>query len=105
MKDVQSNIQNIQSALKQLKLPESTQNSFKKTFGDLEKELDKYQKLMSNGIKTKGDASALEKSGKNIISLYDKIVNTINSLDDSTLKKLLKIQVQKKLKNSFWLLY
>ena len=87
MKDVQSNIQNIQSALKQLKLPESTQNSFKKTFGELEKELDRYQKLMANGFKTKGDATALEKSGKNILSLYDKVVSTINSIDDTTLKK------------------
>ena len=87
MKDVQTNIQNIQKALSQLKLPADTQNSFKKTFGELEKELDKYQKIMAGGIKTKNDASQLEKSGNNIIRLYDKIVETINSIDNSALKK------------------
>ena len=87
MKDVQTNIQNIQKALSQLKLPADTQNSFKKTFSELEKELDKYQKIMAGGIKTKNDASSLEKSGNNIIRLYDKVVETINSIDNSALKK------------------
>ena len=59
MKDVVSNVQNIQNALKQLKLPNDLQNSFKKTFGDLERELEKYQKLMAGGFKTKGDANAM----------------------------------------------
>jgi hypothetical protein len=68
-------------------LPNDLQSSFKKTFGDLERELDKYQKLKAGGIKTKGDASALEKSGNNIIRLYDDIVKKINSLDNSALKK------------------
>ena len=87
MKDVVSNVQNIQNALKQLKLPTNVQESFRKTFGELDKELDKYQKLMAGGFKTKGDANALEKSGNNILHLYEKIVSTINSLDDSALKK------------------
>ena len=87
MKDVASNIQNIQNALKQLKLPNDLQNSFKKTFGDLERELDKYQKLMAGGFKTKSDATALEKSGNNIIRLYDEVLKKINSLDDNQLKK------------------
>ena len=87
MKDVVSNVQNIQNALKQLKLPNDLQNSFKKTFGDLERELDKYQKLMAGGFKTKNDATALEKSGNNIIRLYDEVLKKINSLDNTQLKK------------------
>ncbi len=87
MKDVTSNIQNIQNALKQLKLPNDLQNSFKKTFGDLEKELEKYQKLKAGGFKTNSDATALEKSGKNIVRLYSEIVDKLNSLDGSQLKK------------------
>ena len=42
---------------------------------------------MANGFKTKSDATALEKSGNNILRLYDKVVETINSLDNSALKK------------------
>ena len=87
MKDVVSNIQGIQSALGKLKLPDGLKNSFKTNFKDLEKELDKYQRLMSGDIKTKGDANALTKSGNNILRLYDDIVKKINSIDDSTLKK------------------
>lgn len=87
MKDVTSNIQNIQNALKQLKLPDNLNASFKKNFGELEKELEKYQKLKAGGFKTNSDATALEKSGKNIVRLYSEIVDKINSLDGSQLKK------------------
>lgn len=87
MKDVVSNIQGIQNALGKLKLPDGLKNSFKTNFKDLEKELDKYQRLMSGDIKTKGDANALTKSGNNILRLYDDIVKKINSIDDSTLRK------------------
>ena len=87
MKDVESNISNIQNALKQLKLPDSMASSLRKNFGELEKEVSKYQQIISKGIQTKGDANALEKSGKNILNIYDKIVSSINSLDNSALKK------------------
>ena len=62
MKDVQTNIQNIQNALGKLKLPDSLKTSFKTTFSNLEKEVIKYQNLLANGIKTKTDANTLEKS-------------------------------------------
>jgi len=42
MKDVVSNIQNIQSALSKLKMPDGLKASFDKTFGDLAKETTKY---------------------------------------------------------------
>ena len=87
MKDVESNISNIQNALKQLKLPDSMASSLRKNFGELEREISKYQQIISKGIQTKGDANALEKSGKNILNIYDKIVSSINSLDNSALKK------------------
>lgn len=87
MKDVQSNIQNIQNALSKLKLPDNLKTSFKQTFSSLDRELENYQRLMQSGFKNKGDANALEKSGNNIIRLYDEVVKKINSIDDSTLKK------------------
>ena len=87
MKDVQTNIQNIQAALSKLKLPDNLKTSFKDTFSNLQKEIDKYQRLMAGGIKTKSDANALEKSGNNILRFYDDIVKKINSLDNSALKK------------------
>ena len=88
MKDVQSNIQNIQNALSKLKLPDNLKTSFKTTFDGLEKELNNYQKLMANGIKTKGDSNALTKSGNNILRLYDDVIQKIKSIDDATLRKV-----------------
>lgn len=87
MKDVQTNIQNIQQSLGKLKLPDNLKTSFKTTFSNLEKEISKYQNLLNNGIKTNANANALEQSGKNIVRLYDEIVKKVNSLDNSALKK------------------
>ena len=99
MQDVISNVTNIQNALKQLKLPNDLQKSFKSTFSNLESELEKYQKLMANGFKTKGDATALERSGNNILRLYNDIINKINSMDDSTLKKAFEDMGAKEVEN------
>jgi len=38
---------------------------------------------MAGGFKTKNDATALEKSGNNIIRLYDEVLKKINSLDNT----------------------
>ena len=90
MQDVISNIQNIQSALSKLKMPDGLKTSFSKTFDGLEKETARYQQLLQKGFKTKGDASAFTKSGDNILRLYDELVSKINSIDDSALKNMFK---------------
>ena len=64
--DVQTNIATIQKALGKLNLPDSFKNNFTKTFSNLEKEFEKYQKFLNSGFKTKGDITGLEKAGTNI---------------------------------------
>ena len=85
--DVKAKVGNIQNILSKLKLPDNLKTSFKTAFTDLNKEIDNYQRIMQNGFKTKGDVSSLEKSGNNIIRLYDDIVKKINSIDNTALKK------------------
>ena len=85
--DVKANVGNIQNILSKLKLPDNLKTSFKTAFTDLNKEIDNYQRIMQNGFKTKGDVSNKEKSGNNIIRLYDDIVKKINSIDNTALKK------------------
>ena len=90
MKDVISNIDNIQTALKSLKLPDNLNKSFDKTFGNLSKEIEKYQKIQAECFKTKGNVNAFSKSGNNILRLYDELVEKINSIDNATLKNAFK---------------
>ena len=90
MKDVLTNVESIKSALNKLKLPDDLKTSFSNQFKDLEKEIEKYQKLQANGFKTKGDVNAFTKSGNNIIHIYENIAKKIQSIDDSTLKESFK---------------
>ena len=90
MKDVVSNIENIQGALNKLKLPDNMKASFDKTFKSLLREVENYQAILNKPTKTKGDVTGLEKSGAKIITLYDQIAQKIKSIDDSTLKKAFK---------------
>lgn len=90
MKDVLTNVNSIQSALSKMKLPPDLKNSFNETFRGLEKEVAKYQELLSKKNLGKGDVSALEKSGEKISKLYDNIIQKMGSIDNKTLKAAFK---------------
>ena len=90
MKDVITNVEGIKTALSKLKLPDNLKTSFSNQFKDLEKEIERYQKLQANGFKTKGDVNAFTKSGNNIIHIYETIAKKIQSIDDSTLRESFK---------------
>lgn len=99
MKDVLDNVQNIQTALGKLKLPNNLQTSFDKTFSSLTKEIEHYQEILNRPKKTKSDVTGLEKSGAKIISLYDQIISKIKTIDNSTLKNAFKDMGEEHVKN------
>ena len=85
--DVQSNIQEVQKYLSKLQLPDNLKGNFKGIFGDLEKEMSKYQKMLDSNFKSKGDVTGLEKSGERISSLINRIQNEMKKISPNTLEK------------------
>ena len=99
-----ANIKKIQTELDKLKLTPNLRTSFDTNFKNLYKEIEKYQDIIARGPKTKADSSALERSGNNILKIYNQIVKEMNSLDGSTLKNAFKdlgVQEVEKLKVEF----
>ena len=85
-----TSIKNLQTELDKLKLSPNLRTSFDTNFKNLYKEIEKYQDIIARGPKTKADSSALERSGNNILKIYNQIIKEINSLDGSTLKNAFK---------------
>ena len=85
-----ANIKKIQTELDKLKLTPNLRTSFDTNFKNLYKEIEKYQDMIARGPKTKADSSALERSGNNILKIYNQIVKEMNSMDNSTLKNAFK---------------
>ena len=71
--DVVSNVGVIQKSLSKLKLPDNLKNNLNKNIGAFYKEYEKYQKKMSDGIKTQGDFNQIERSLNHLKSLYTEI--------------------------------
>lgn len=85
-----TSIKNLQTELDKLKLSPNLRTSFDTNFKNLYKEIEKYQDIIARGPKTKADSNALERSGNNILKIYNQIVKEMNSLDGSTLKNAFK---------------
>lgn len=85
--DVQSNVQNIQQYLNKLKLPDTIKGNFAGIFGNLEKEMAKYQKTLDSGFKTKGDITGFEKSGERISALLGRLQGEMGKLSPEILQK------------------
>ena len=83
--DVQNNVQNIQQYLSKLKLPTNLKSNFAGIFGDLEKEMAKYQKALDSGFKTKGDITGFEKNGERISSLLNRLQKEMGKISSSSL--------------------
>ena len=71
--DAVSNVGVIQKSLSKLKLPDNLKNNLNKNIGAFYKEYEKYQRKMSDGIKTQGDFNQVEKSLNHLKSLYSEI--------------------------------
>ena len=71
--DAVSNVGVIQKSLSKLKLPDNLKNNLNKNIGAFYKEYEKYQKKMSDGIKTQGDFNQVERSLNHLKSLYSEI--------------------------------
>lgn len=71
--DAVSNVGVIQKSLSKLKLPDNLKNNLSKNIGAFYKEYEKYQKKMSDGIKTQGDFNQVERSLNHLKSLYSEI--------------------------------
>ena len=71
--DVVSNVGAIQKSFSKLKLPDNLKDSISKNIGSFYKEYEKYQKKISEGIKTQGDFNQVEKSLIRLKNLYENI--------------------------------
>ena len=89
--DVTNNVQQVQQALGQLKLPPALKKSFESTFQDLSKETAKYQQLLESGFKKKGDITGLESSGDKINKLLNTLKSNMAKIDPGILQKSFKI--------------
>ena len=75
--NVNSGIGQIRQQLKTLKLPSNLQDSFRKSFSDLDDGVSKIQRRLNSGFKTKSDVTGLEKELKNV----DNIITNIKKAD------------------------
>ena len=89
--DVVSNVNNVQKALTKLKLPDKLGDNLNKKISAFGSEYEKYQKKISEGIKTQGDYNQVEKSLNRMRSLYQEIgqdVSKISRLDMDSILNL-----------------
>lgn len=89
--DVQSNVKSVQEVINRLKLPDNLKNSFVGVFSSLEKETEKYQKLLNSGFKTKKDVTGLEQSGEKISQLLTKLHAQMGKISPDMLKNVFNI--------------
>ena len=90
--NVNSGIGQIRQQLKTLKLPSNLQDSFRKSFSDLDDGVSKIQRRLSSGFKTKSDVTGLEKELKNVDNIITNIIKDYNKIGESTINKSLKLE-------------
>ena len=89
--DVVSNVGSVQKALTKLKLPDKLGDSLNKNITNFYKEYEKYQKKISEGIKTQGDYNQVEKSLNNMRNLYQAIGKDAQKLTELDMKDILNL--------------
>ena len=90
--NVNSGIGQIRQQLKTLKLPSNLQDSFRKSFSDLDDGVSKIQRRLNSGFKTKSDVTCLEKELKNVDDIITNIIKDYNKIGESTINKSLKLE-------------
>lgn len=78
--DAASNISALQRGLSKLKLPDKLSSNLNKNISEFYKEYDKYQRKISEGIKTQSDQSQAEKSLNRMKALYSSISKELNQV-------------------------
>ena len=71
--DARSNIESLQKSFGKLKLPDKISGNLNKKITEFYKEYEKYQKKISEGVKTQGDYNQVEKSLNRMRNLYQEI--------------------------------
>ena len=71
--DARSNIDALQKSFSKLKLPDKIGDNLGKKISEFYKEYEKYQKKISEGVKTQGDYNQVEKSLNRMRGLYQEI--------------------------------
>lgn len=89
--DVVSNVGSVQKALTKLKLPDKLGDNLNKNITNFYKEYEKYQKKISEGIKTQGDYNQVEKSLNNMRNLYQAIGKDAQKLTELDMKDILNL--------------
>lgn len=99
--DVVSNVGSVQKALTKLKLPDKLGDSLSKNIANFYKEYEKYQKKITEGVKTQGDYNQVEKSLNNMRSLYQAIGKDAQKLTQLDIKDMLNLDTDefKKISN------
>ena len=93
--DVVSNVNSVQKALTKLKLPDKLGDNLSKNISSFTKEYDKYQKKLSEGIKTQGDQNAVDKSLNSMMSSYRKIIDDFSKLSAKDFKEIFNLDAGK----------
>ena len=78
--NAESGINKLKSSLSQLKLPANLENSFKKSFGNLDSILDKYRSQLEKGFNTKADVTNFAKAGRELESELNKMQSNLTKL-------------------------
>ena len=91
MEQFSTDVSRIQSILKKLKLPPETRRSFDNLFDETLSDLDKLEKRIAAGFKTKGDVFGFEKASDSLNNSFKKIEDKIFKLYNLNKKDLLKL--------------
>lgn len=99
--DVKTNIDALQKQFSKLRLPDKLGDNLNKKIGEFNKEWEKYQKKVSEGIKTQGDANAVDKMLSRMAILYKEIGQEASKIKGVDIKDLINFddQVFVKLRN------
>ena len=99
--DVKTNIDALQKQFSKLRLPDKLGDNLNKKIGEFNKEWEKYQKKVSEGIKTQGDANAVDKMLSRMAILYKEIGQEASKIKGIDIKDLINFddQVFVKLRN------
>lgn len=98
--DVKNKVNDLQSAFKNIKLPDNLQKSFNKNINDLIKSVNDFESKAGKGIQNKTDANSITKAIDNVIKDFTKVEDVIvkiqSEINSSTdLSKIIKLDDSK----------
>lgn len=89
--NISSEVAQVQKVLSKMKIGPELKRSFDQMFEGVTKEIEKVEKSLSNGFKTKGDVTGFEKSSSNLLNSLNKIETKLFKLYNLSDKDLLKL--------------